>query len=995
MKRFLLLSVIAFSCCFCPLAKAQSPGGVQSPEVWFRTFPVSSNLQGYYFWKDLSGDSVKNLLYDSRGAGYGTEFRQQRTNINTFNFNPALNLSERDMPKEALLRFSNLSQATIIGIFAPSVSTYNSDAVVYNVDGRSGGGSLLSKDKVVRGTGIDALDYGKEHGEDLMYSESDSLSADGFRESSPRIVSYLKADLPQHSVWGEGSRSVITTGYGYSSNNVNSNTGYTGSFGNRTFDGYTPELIAYGRMLTPLERRKVESYLAIRYGVTLKGSYFGSMGDLLWDRDAAGGYHHRVTGIMRDDSGSLYQPLSTTSYEETPYYSVRPENDTYYNQNSYNPPTSSRLLVMGREYASSMRDGDYLLWGDDGGDVATYQPEEDSPWHIMSRKWTVRTNMDSIPDEKQVWNTSGLTVERTGFIYQIRQDSTSTSPYAVTRASDGRETYMEFTLPASAPAFDVGLNSDGTGACSYGYRFQNGRIYIITDGTVNGRYAFAGTSGSRVAIIRRGGSITLQVNGSGSPEAAVTLPDNVSSTLSHAVVAVQGTGTKLSLADLRLGGFGDTGNQAELGYQLTRNKEFTPYRKNRTLMLIDRSGEGNIDPETSLAVRCSDYDGTRGKTLFHNLFWDTDKSGSDVFTFAYFDGILADFTPYPSTCKDGKAQKDGRIAIHVTVGTPAYTYSLTADSVKGMERETVVSSGSFSTDTLTLTGLLAGSYHLEVTQSGGMTISALVSGNDRSGYAFSTNAYANPEFSWSIGDNTSSYNAGLATGTVLGTLISYGFSVDGGMAAVIDRGLLIPRYGFRIREGDVLTLKVIGWILEYKINGSTVYRTRIPVRYWTLGTVFGTGTSYISGVTVNGEPAEFGYTSSNVSAEQAKKRSYVRTVMVGNECDATLPNGVVLAKSSEPQFHTTSIDPAQTAGPSAFMVRTEGDGSHTLTAELTLSDERAATLLVYDTSGHLVSEQPFNGGASRSLSFSVRSSGIYVVKAITDSEEFTRKVIVK
>jgi len=76
MKRFLLLSVIAFSYCFCPLAKAQSLGGVQSPEVWFGTFPVSSNLQGYYFWKDLSGDSVKNLLYDSRGAGYGTEFRQ-------------------------------------------------------------------------------------------------------------------------------------------------------------------------------------------------------------------------------------------------------------------------------------------------------------------------------------------------------------------------------------------------------------------------------------------------------------------------------------------------------------------------------------------------------------------------------------------------------------------------------------------------------------------------------------------------------------------------------------------------------------------------------------------------------------------------------------------------------------------------------------------------------------------------------------------------------
>ena len=112
-----LLSVIALSFSFCPLAKAQRPGGVASPEVWFRTVPATSNLQGYYLWKDFSGDSVRNLLYDSRGAAYGTEFRQQRDNITTFNFHPALDLSERTVPKEALLRYSNLSQATVIGIF--------------------------------------------------------------------------------------------------------------------------------------------------------------------------------------------------------------------------------------------------------------------------------------------------------------------------------------------------------------------------------------------------------------------------------------------------------------------------------------------------------------------------------------------------------------------------------------------------------------------------------------------------------------------------------------------------------------------------------------------------------------------------------------------------------------------------------------------------------------------------------------------------------------
>lgn len=90
MKISFLLSVIALSFSFCPLAKAQSSGGVTSPEVWFRTVLATSNLQGYYLWKDFSGDSVRNLLYDSRGAAYVTEFRQQRDNITTFNFHPAL-----------------------------------------------------------------------------------------------------------------------------------------------------------------------------------------------------------------------------------------------------------------------------------------------------------------------------------------------------------------------------------------------------------------------------------------------------------------------------------------------------------------------------------------------------------------------------------------------------------------------------------------------------------------------------------------------------------------------------------------------------------------------------------------------------------------------------------------------------------------------------------------------------------------------------------------
>ena len=99
---------------------------------------------------------------------------------------------------------------------------------------------------------------------------------------------------------------------------LNKPTSSATAFGNNRFDGYSPEVIIYGRYLTPAERRKVESYLAVKYGITLNNSYLDSEGNLIWDKDENQGYHHRVTAIGWDAASALHQPLSTTSYEEGP-----------------------------------------------------------------------------------------------------------------------------------------------------------------------------------------------------------------------------------------------------------------------------------------------------------------------------------------------------------------------------------------------------------------------------------------------------------------------------------------------------------------------------------------------------------------------------------------------------------------------------------------------------------------------------------------------------
>ena len=51
--------------------------------------------------------------------------------------------------------------------------------------------------------------------------------------------------------------------------------------------------------------------------------------------------------------------------------------------------------------------------------------------------------------------------------------------------------------------------------------------------------------------------------------------------------------------------------------------------------------------------------------------------------------------------------------------------------------------------------------------------------------------------------------------------------------------------------------------------------------------------------------------------------------------------------------------------------------------------------MVFDTSGKLVYEGQMEGDAVKTSRFRVPASGVYVVKAITDDGEHTRKIIAK
>lgn len=979
-------------------AGAQSPGGVKGTELWFQTLPVTADLQGAYRWMDLAGDSVKLRSLDRSGKP-GSEYTQTRSFAPAFNFHPALYLSGGSYGKTASFKFSNFSQATVFGVFALPPESHDKDMLLYSLDGRKGGGSILSKDKAVRANGTEPLDYGKDTGEDLLFSSSDRQSATDFRESSVRVLTYLKSNRPGTGLWGENSVSNLFVGGTYSASNPQFSTGYDATaFGNNRFDGYSPEVIIYGRYLTPAERRKVESYLAVKYGITLNNSYLDSEGNLIWDKDENLGYHHRVTAIGSDAASALHQPLSTTSYEEGPVYATMKANDTFHDGNSYAESSASRLLVMGREYGNPLPDKGYIFWGDDNGPLTTYTSPADTLWHIMHRTWTVRSNVPASADSTSVrWNGTGMIVTRKGFLDTIEQDSSATEAFAVTPALPGREGAISFYCPLSHPTFDAGFTGSGGNTCEYGYRFdREGNVYAISGGQAGTTAVATGVNGSAVSIRREDRQVYLRIDGIGNQTRTIPLPET-SGSMSGLIRTVTSE-EPLRIAAVRTGGIGDTGNMAELSHALTPDDEFSQYCRNRTLLLIDPSGEGRFDTEDMIAVKCSRPDLMRGKTVFHNLFWDLDGSGSDVFTFAYYDGLAADALPTPSTCEDGKPRNDGSIDIDIRIGTPVYDYVLSADTVAGVSKDEIIASGKFTGEAHRIDGLAPGTYTLKVTQGGGNDIYG-TGGPLYTTYVHDKRIFASGEVSWTVTGTNSNYRLGVEP-RISDDITQFGFDVRGDRAHMIIDGHTSLTQFIRIKEGDVLTLGLEGITVSYKLNGKVIRRfTQWNIRAWRLCIKFGTGETHITGLTVNGEPIPDFTHSGNVQVENPKTNTALFTVHVGSECDPTLPNGT---EKKEGSLIGWSDRPGNGEGNSqgngnrddSFQVKPDGT---TGIFDVVLEQDQPGdvTLLVFDVSGKLVHEQFMEGGTTKRSRFEAPAPGVYVVKAIGPDWEKTRKIIAK
>lgn len=152
---------------------------------------------------------------------------------------------------------------------------------------------------------------------------------------------------------------------------------------NNSWEGDIAEIIAFAVSEDDTDRQKIETYLAIKYGITLSNNYIGAdIGNTLL-YNVGNGYANDIAGIGRDDDELLAQIQSKSE-------------------------NSDAIITMGN--AADMESGEYLIWGNDDGattETATGLPSDIN--QMLTRIWSA-TETGDVQGVDIQFDLTGLTI---------------------------------------------------------------------------------------------------------------------------------------------------------------------------------------------------------------------------------------------------------------------------------------------------------------------------------------------------------------------------------------------------------------------------------------------------------------------------------------------------------------------------------------------------------------------------------------------------------
>ncbi|WP_286755031.1 T9SS type A sorting domain-containing protein [Roseivirga sp. UBA838] len=354
-----------------------APGNVDTNlSLWLKAdFGTNSTSGEVTSWADQAGSNNAT----------GTTGTVPSYSSNTINFNPALDFDGVDNVLTAnagmsthgyylvLVPDNNITSAS--GYQVPLGFDDSSVSPSSSIGGFAIGNLYGSIDDIISHTvGNGAVGYGRQEinnlktlssGIPLMFEVRENsgasqanISQNGLAVDNNNGGSYLAATNEEYAIGRfETPNDFSLTGF---------------------FDGKVAEIISYSARPSDAESERIQSYLAIKYGITIDQTtgqnYVNSAGSTIWDATTNATYNNDIAGIGRDDNSCLEQKQSKSVNSGS---IVTIGNGGIYTDNATNPNSFSA-------------DQSFLVWGNDGADPAQSNANTlDVPGNVTERMETI------------------------------------------------------------------------------------------------------------------------------------------------------------------------------------------------------------------------------------------------------------------------------------------------------------------------------------------------------------------------------------------------------------------------------------------------------------------------------------------------------------------------------------------------------------------------------------------------------------------------------
>lgn len=274
----------------------QLPGGVNAKLALWLKADAGFNA-GAQTWRS---QTIANQLF-SLGSGSSPSLANTG---NLINFNPAVDfVGNAFLENTATQHTGNNSTYTKFGVFMPR-TVASSKAVIGSAGAPSAGVNIHNW--YINGTSKTLNGYRGDNsgtGADFLAGTT-ALAANRYYLGALR---YGFSTPNGNGVWLNGTlQSSNTTTANYQDLGIQIGADQNGVGGN-IFNGEIPEVILYDSSLSLNEVMRVETYLGLKYGISLSHDYLSGSGTTIWNRTANNGYNNAIFGIGRDDCQGLFQ----------------------------------------------------------------------------------------------------------------------------------------------------------------------------------------------------------------------------------------------------------------------------------------------------------------------------------------------------------------------------------------------------------------------------------------------------------------------------------------------------------------------------------------------------------------------------------------------------------------------------------------------------------------------------------------------------------------